>query len=410
MNQQHTAGSNRQDLRTWSRINVKVVKLCSCRNTNILQGYPSKKSLRGGYAPSRMRPKTKRWRKVPHLVSQRNGTGMTLEKQRGPPPLCQTDPRSGIPSDGSTSIPPAWASVSTENRPPGSLLPEREPPSKRGTCLGTKGEDGAQACPGMRDFEPPWRFMWDTTAILSVLTIIWCPPRTGRKYFKARKTALSSRQFICQKRNSSFHSPLAGLPSKTAPQPVIDASVVIIWRWWIAPILTPLWRKTGSRHINRCRQQLRDTLIRRVAGTVWCNLSSFIQQRNGLMWSSPRGNTGEAAAIRPNSLRQVPTETRWPSLKRAKHAVKTGIRAGAKRACIWTESKRTLEIRFVEMGGAHSSWRSSWGQENGCGRERYPCDDSLAPWSEPEWASRPDSSVHGRPGASKGPVQHPCIW
>ncbi len=167
------------------------------------------------------------------------------------------------------------------------------------------------------------------------------PPRTGRKYFKARKTALSSRQFICQKRNSSFHSPLAGLPSKTAPQPVIDASVVIIWWRWIAPILTPLWRKTGSRHIKRCRQQLRDTLIRRVAGTVWCNLSSFIHQRNGLMWSSPRGNTGEAAAMRPNSLRQVPTETWWPSLKRARHAVRTGIRAGAKRACIWTESKRT---------------------------------------------------------------------
>ncbi len=72
MNQQHTDSSNRQDLRTWSRINVKVVKLDksvrrepSCRNTNILQGYPSKKSLRGGYAPSRMRPKTKRWREVP---------------------------------------------------------------------------------------------------------------------------------------------------------------------------------------------------------------------------------------------------------------------------------------------------------------------------------------------------------
>ncbi len=80
MNQQHTAGLNRQDLRTWSRIKVKVVKPDkdlrrgpSCHNTNILQGCPSKKSLRGGYAPSRMRPKTKRWRKVPCLRSQRNG-------------------------------------------------------------------------------------------------------------------------------------------------------------------------------------------------------------------------------------------------------------------------------------------------------------------------------------------------
>ncbi len=50
----------------------------------------------------------------------------------------------------------------------------------------------------VHDREPPWRLMWDTTAILSVLTIIWCSPRTGRKCIKARKTDLSSRQFMCQ--------------------------------------------------------------------------------------------------------------------------------------------------------------------------------------------------------------------
>ncbi len=87
MNQQHTVSSNRQNLGTWSCINVKVVKPDkgvrrgpSCRNTNILQGYPSKKSLRGGYAPSRMRPKTKRWREFPRLVSQRNGSLSPSEK------------------------------------------------------------------------------------------------------------------------------------------------------------------------------------------------------------------------------------------------------------------------------------------------------------------------------------------
>ncbi len=72
-----------------------------------------------------------------------------------------------------------------------------------------------------------------------------------------------------------------------------------------------------------------------------CNLSSFIHQWNGLMWSNSRGNTEEAAAMRPSSLRQVPTETWWPSLKRARHAVKLDIQAGAKRACIWMESKWT---------------------------------------------------------------------
>ncbi len=39
----------------------------------------------------------------------------------------------------------------------------------------------------VRDREPPWRFMWDTTAILSVLTMIWYPPRTRRKYFKCQE-------------------------------------------------------------------------------------------------------------------------------------------------------------------------------------------------------------------------------
>ncbi len=78
----------------------------------------------------------------------RAGTGMTLEKQRGPLPLCQTDPKSGILSDGSTSILPAWVSVLTESWPRGSVSPEHELPSRTWTCTGTKGEDGAQACPG----------------------------------------------------------------------------------------------------------------------------------------------------------------------------------------------------------------------------------------------------------------------
>ncbi len=101
MNQQHTVSSNRQDLRTWSRINVKRVwKLDksvrrgpSCRNTNIFQGYPSKKSLRGGYAPSRMRPKTKRWREVPSLISQQNGVSHPVRNPllwRGKPAAAST--------------------------------------------------------------------------------------------------------------------------------------------------------------------------------------------------------------------------------------------------------------------------------------------------------------------------------
>ncbi len=234
----------------------------------------------------------------------RAGTGMTLEKQRGPPPLRQTDPRSGIPSDGSTSIPPAWASVSTENRLQGSVFPEREPPLKRGTCLGTKGEDGAQACPGCATVnllgglcgtQPPYCPSW-----------LWYDtPRERRE-----NTSKPGRQpwvpgSLYAKRGTLPSTPCSPVCFRR-PRPSLSL---------IAPILTPRRRKmaTLNRHIKRGRQQLRNTLIRRVAGTVGCNLSSFIHQRNGLMWSNPRGNTGEAAAMRPNSLRQVPTETWWPS-------------------------------------------------------------------------------------------------
>ncbi len=73
----------------------------------------------------------------------------------------------------------------------------------------------------------------------------------------------------------------AGLPSKTAPQPVRNASIVTIWRQWIAPILTPLWRKRGYRHNKRVRKQLRDTLTRRVDGPVEWTPEIFIHQRGG---------------------------------------------------------------------------------------------------------------------------------
>ncbi len=243
-----------------------------------------------------------------NLGRTRAGTGMTLVRSKEVHlRFAKQIPDLGYRLTVQHPFPRARASVLTENRPPGSVLPEREPPSKRGTCLGTKGEDGAQACPGcVHIVRPDYNMM---------------PPENGEKILQSQEDSPEF-QAVYMPKEELF------LPLSTCRPSFED-------------ILTPLWRKTGSRHINRCQQQLRDTLIRRVAGTVGCNLSSFIHKRNGLMWSSPRGNTGEAAAIRPNSLRQVPTETWWPSLKRAKHAVKTGIRAGAKRACIWTESKRT---------------------------------------------------------------------
>ncbi len=203
----------------------------------------------------------------------RAGTGMTLEKQKGPLPLCQTDPKSGILFDGSTSILPAWVSVLTESRPRGSVSPERELPSRTGTCTGTKEKTARKPVQGAR----PWTSL--TVYVGHNCHVVrpaydTMPPEDGRKYIKARKTALSSRQFMCQERNSPVHSPLClrrPLPSPSLMRPS--------WPYGDGEShLTPLRRKAGSRHCKRGREQPCDTLIRRVAGTVGCNLSSFIHQ------------------------------------------------------------------------------------------------------------------------------------
>ncbi len=102
------------------------------------------------------------------------------------------------------------------------------------------------------------------------------------------------------------------------------------------------------------------------------------------------------------------TETWWFSLKWAKHLE---IRAGARRTCIWTQSKWTPKNTVCWEGREHSSWCLFWGQEHECGGGRHPCDGSLTPWSGPECANCLGSVVHECPGAWKGPEQHPCtLW
>ncbi len=52
----------------------------------------------------------------------------------------------------------------------------------------------------VHDRVPPWRLMWDSTTILSVLMMTWECARSRRKRVRARWTALNSRPFMCQAR------------------------------------------------------------------------------------------------------------------------------------------------------------------------------------------------------------------
>ncbi len=65
--------------------------------------------------------------------------------------------------------------------------------------------------------------------MLSVRISTFCCSSCGWKSFRAKKTASSSRRFMCHRLWDSSYSPEAGIPSHTTPQPWVVASVVIIW-------------------------------------------------------------------------------------------------------------------------------------------------------------------------------------
>ncbi len=271
--------------------------------------------------------------------------------------FCRTNPNSGLLFDGSTSTPPTWASVSKESWLRGSRLLGCEPLSRRGTCPEPKGGDGVHTWLGCMTMNPLVIYMGYYPHVVCPDNHM-TPPEWGEKVNQCQEDGSQLQAFYVPVQ--TLH---AGLPLKTTPQPVKNASIVTIWRRWIAPILNTLWRKRGSHQIKRVRKQLCDTLTSRVAGPVEWTPESLIHQMNGLMWSNPRGSSGEAVAMRPKSLWQVLTETWWYSLKRAKHVLRLEIRAGARWACIWTETKWTTKntVCWEEntLLGVHSEAQST---------------------------------------------------
>ncbi len=238
--------------------------------------------------------------------------------------------------------------------------------------------------------------------MLSILTITWHPLSEGRKWISARKIALSSRQFMCQERNSPVQTQHAGLSSKTMPQPVRDASVVTIWRLWIGSILTPLWRKKGTprtRHIKRVRKQLRDTLLGEwlvlwsgplkfssTKGTASCEATpgawglrasdKCSRRHNGLAWSRPNVYWGWKSGQEPDG----PTFEQNPS-----ELPKT-LRWEGERTPLFVVHSEAKSMNMAEDDiNVTTHWLPGVGQ-NG-------------------------SWVNECPGTSKGPEQHPCtLW
>ncbi len=73
--------------------------------------------------------------------------------------------------------------------------------------------------------KPLWWFMYDTTDLLSERTSTWFHRMTGRKNWQAWHTASISRQLMCRVDSSSDHRLKVGLPSHSAPQPLLEVEI-----------------------------------------------------------------------------------------------------------------------------------------------------------------------------------------
>ncbi len=66
----------------------------------------------------------------------------------------------------------------------------------------------------------------EIAAVLSMRTSTFLPNSSGRNCRKAKCTAHSSRQLMCQRSRGPIQSPEAACPLHVVPQPVLEASVV----------------------------------------------------------------------------------------------------------------------------------------------------------------------------------------
>ncbi len=158
--------------------------------------------------------------------------------------------------------------------------------------------------------------MYETTDVLSVRISTCRCSRCGRKSFRAKNTASSSKRFMCHRLWGSDHSSEADMPSHTAPQPRLDASVITTTRDVTKPRGTPRLKRSGLRHGHRASMQPRETaMLRRPEVHAVQGTWDFSHNCSGRMCSKPRWHTAEADAMSPSSLWNSFKRTELPSLK-----------------------------------------------------------------------------------------------
>ncbi len=161
--------------------------------------------------------------------------------------LCQRLPRFSEPRAGA-SIPLRRSCSFTTCLLLGSFCPAHALPSVSADWSEPTQEGNSPACRGASR-RGLW-FMYYTTDLLSERTSTWCPLMSGRKNWQAWHTASISRQLMCRPDSSSDQRPKVGLPSHSAPQPLLEASVVTTFLLCAVSRITPYFSQRRSLQKN----------------------------------------------------------------------------------------------------------------------------------------------------------------
>ncbi len=128
---------------------------------------------------------------------------------------------------------------------------------------------------------------------------------------------------MCHRIWGSDHRPEASIPSHTAPQPSVDASVVTTTREVTKPRGTPRLKRSGLRHGARASMQPQVTAILKRPEVHAVQGTRDFSHFSGRMCNKPRWHTAEADAMSPSSLKISSDEqscllwngagkTKWP--------------------------------------------------------------------------------------------------
>ncbi len=218
-------------------------------------------------------------------------------------------------------------------------------------CVWLQRRRWRASCDMRCDRIPPSRLIYETAAVLSVRTSTCLPNSSGRNCRKAKCTAHSSRQLMCQSSQGPVQSPEAACPLHVAPQPVLEASVVTTVCRDTCSRGTPARRKArsvqGLRERRHCWEIPTHSVPRRHAhlGTRECS-----QCWSGLIWSNPSGVTAAADAICPRSLWNCFSGTTFLPLKELRQFSTVWARSSVRRAVILTESNSTPRKEILCTG------------------------------------------------------------